>query len=480
MSYAKLNLVAAVLFGIAGGWPCFASEIQYFRSDRGLAGEGSGPLPDRFDAPGALVWRKPVDAGHSTPVLSNGKIFLTTFREADQELALIALDQKTGEELWRRVAPASKIEPYHRTGSPAAPTPACDGEQVYVFFGSYGLLCYDLDGKQRWSHPMGPFQDEFGTGSSPVLIGDKVVLSQDHDVDSFVIAIDRATGRTIWKSARPDAVRSYSTPAVWKREGKDQLLVAGALELAAYDPANGEKLWWVNGLARIVIPIPVPAGDMIYMASWSPGADAGARINLETWEQALVKWDKDKDAKLSKAEINDREVLSRFFRMDLDQTGTLDQAEWDRHSQVFRLAQNAVLALKPTGRGDLTESALVWKYHRGIPYVATPLLHREILWMVKDGGIVTKLDAVSGAVLQEERVPGFGSYYSSPVAGDGKVYFASELGVVSVVADRRDWNVISSHNFGEKIYATPVIDRDRMYVRTEQALYCFQGTSAGN
>jgi outer membrane protein assembly factor BamB len=212
---------------------------------------------------------------------------------------------------------------------------------------------------------------------------------------------------------------------------------------------------------------------MIYMASWAPGGDSARRISLDSWPAALAKWDKDNDGKLSKAEINDREVLDRFYRMDLDQNGTLDQKEWDRHAEVFSRAQNAVLALKPTGRGDLGGRDLVWKYHRGVPYVATPLLDKGILWMVKDGGIVTKLDAATGHVLHEERLPGLGSYYASPVTGDGKVYFASEQGMVSVVANEREWNVISSHDFQEKIYATPVIDRDCIYIRTEKALYCF-------
>jgi outer membrane protein assembly factor BamB len=251
--------------------------------------------------------------------------------------------------------------------------------------------------------------------------------------------------------------------------------VAGALELAGYDPASGERLWWVNGLARIVIPTPVPVGEIIYMASWAPGGDAGRRLALDAWPAALAKWDKNHDGKLAKAEIDDHEVLDRFYRMDLDQSGLLDQKEWDHHAEVFRRAQNAVLALKPSGRGELSESAVVWKYQRGVPYVSTPLLDKGLLWMVKDGGIVTKLDAATGRMLQEERVPGIGNYFASPAAGDGKVYFASESGVVSVVADQPEWRVISSHEFREKIYASPVIDRDRIYLRSEQALYCFEG-----
>jgi outer membrane protein assembly factor BamB len=157
------------------------------------------------------------------------------------------------------VTSVERIEPFHRqTGNPAAPTPATDGERLYVFFGSYGLICYDLAGQKIWEQRLGPFQDEFGSGSSPVVVGDAVVLCRDHDLGSFLLALDRRTGRTLWTVDRPDAVRSYSTPAVWTRGGQKELLVAGALELAAYAPDSGEKLWWVKGLARIVVPAPVP------------------------------------------------------------------------------------------------------------------------------------------------------------------------------------------------------------------------------
>jgi outer membrane protein assembly factor BamB len=162
--------------------------------------------------------------------------------------------------------------------------------------------------------------------------------------------------------------------------------------------------------------------------------------------------------------------------MDLNQDGLLNQQEWERHAAVFRRAQNAVLAIKPSGRGELPESAVVWKHGRGVPYVATPVLDHGILWMVKDGGIVTKLDATNGHLLQEERVPAVGNYFASPVAGDGKVYFASESGAVSVVAAERDWRVLSSREFHEKIYATPALEGDRLYLRTEETLYCFRGS----
>jgi outer membrane protein assembly factor BamB len=160
--------------------------------------------------------------------------------------------------------------------------------------------------------------------------------------------------------------------------------------------------------------------------------------------------------------------------MDLNQDGQLDQHEWERHAEIFRRAQNAMLAIKPQGTGELPPAALLWKHLRGAPYVSTPVLDHGILYMVKEGGIVTKLKMEDGSLLQEERVPGFGNYFASPIAGDGKVYFASEAGSVSILASQADWRVISSHEFHEKIYATPAFGPGCVYIRTEQALYCFQ------
>ena len=448
-------------------------EARYFRWDGGVVAQ-AGSLPGSFDKPSELCWRVPLAAGRSTPTVHRGKVLLTTYDAGAKELATMALDAASGRLLWRSPLVPERVEQTHAVGSPATATVACEGDRVFAFFGSAGLFCYDLEGHKVWEQRLGPFRDEYGAGSSPVICEGKVILNQDHDIDSFVAAYDCATGHVLWKTARPDAVRSYSTPVVWHRDGRPELLVAGALQLSGYDPGSGERRWWVNGLARIVIPTPVVTGTSIFMASWAPGGDPGKRLALDPWTTALAKWDKNHDGKLAREEIDDREVLDRFNRMDLDQDGLLDQQEWEHHAAFFRRAQNAALAIEPKGPGEQGESAVIWKHGRGVPYVATPVLDHGILWMVKDGWIVTKLDASSGRLLQEERLEAFGNYFASPVAGDGKVYFASESGTVTVLAAQADWRIISSHTFHEKIYATPAIERDRIYLRTEQALYCFR------
>src|ERR1051326_305993 len=145
------NLVLACLCAAAsiaastGGPP----DAKYFRSDEGLTGLPAGPLPARFDEPTGPVWRVPVDSGHSTPILCGDKIFLTTYRAGSKELAAEALDRQTGQSLWRQPISAAHIEQTHPIGSPATATPACDGRRVFVFFGSYGLICYGLGGQKN-------------------------------------------------------------------------------------------------------------------------------------------------------------------------------------------------------------------------------------------------------------------------------------------------------------------------------------------
>jgi outer membrane protein assembly factor BamB len=256
-SILKYSLCFAHLTAINIGLAANQSTATFFRSDAGIA-DASSPLPDRFEAPTVLRWRTRVDSGQSSPIVSGERIFLTTWRVSDRELATLALDRKSGKQLWKQKVPADRIEELHPTmGNPAAATPACDGERVFVFFGSVGLICYDLEGRKLWQQALGPFRDEYGASSSPMLVDDKVILCEDHDVDSFLIALDKRTGKVLWKTPRPDALRSYSTPAIWTNEGGKQLLVAGALELASYDLAMAKNCGGSTDSRALSFPLPL-------------------------------------------------------------------------------------------------------------------------------------------------------------------------------------------------------------------------------
>jgi len=475
----RLSSLACAIF-ITTGAAQADEPVAYFRADAGVA-VGEQPLPDKLDDT-TLVWREPLAPGHSTPCISGDGIYLTTFE--NKELATVALDRKTGKVRWRQVAPVVReIEAFHPTGSPAAASAACDGKRVYSFFGSYGLLCYDLEGKLLWSQPMGPFQDEFGSGSSPILVDGKLILNEDHDKDSFLIAIDCATGTTVWKTPREDFTRSYATPIVATFAGKKQLIVVGALQLVAYDVETGAKLWSQDGMARIVNTTPVFDGRSLYVATWSPGGDTDARIGMESWESATKQWDKNADGKLARDEVNNPDVLDRFYRIDLNQDKGLDEAEWKKYARVFELAKNSIQVFRPTlgasgGTGDSTKMSVAWQYQKGLPYVSSPLVYRGIVYLAKDGGILTTLDAESGQLQKTGRLPGAGGYMASPVAGDGKVYMLGTNGNLNILEAGGKWTVLNTHDLAERSVASPVIADGRLYVRTEKAVYCYAASKS--
>jgi len=449
-------------------------ERAWFRREHGVAPAGM-TLPSEFGDGPSRLWRTELPPGISSPCICGDAVYVTTFVAESKELATVALDRTTGTVRWKKVAPATTLEAFHAVGSPASSTPACNGSQVFSFFGSYGLLCYDLDGNLMWERPMGPFQDEFGASSSPVLIQDKVILNEDHDVDSFLIALDQKTGQVVWKTKREEATRSYATPVVFDNHGREELLIAGSLQLAAYNPTDGQKLWWFDGLSRLVDSTPVVVNGEIYFATWTPGGDADERIRMEPFDTALMMFDKNGDGAVGKDELPEgNAILERFFRIDLDQNQSLDQNEWEKHALVFERAQNIAAAIRPGTRGPLPAENVNWTWHRSLPTVPSSVVFEGVLYMVKDSGIITSLDATNGDMLKQGRAIGRGNYYASLVAGDGKVYLISEGGVVTVLSAGRDWSVLGSHDFKERVMATPVIADGTMLIRTDAAIYAFR------
>ena len=460
-----------VIVGCSRALPA-ADEVTYFRHDNGVAAD-SPALTEDFGSDSNLVWRVSLMSGISSPCVCGDRIFVTTFDKESSELATVALDRNTGGTLWTNVVPTERIEDVHQVGSPASCTPACDGERVYSFFGSYGLLCYSMDGELSWERRLGPFQDEFGASSSPILVDDLVVLNEDHDVDCTLTAFDKLTGKTRWEVPRDGFTRSYSSPVLLESANDRSLVVAGSLKLVAYDIETGTPKWWVNGLSRIVDPTPVYADGLVYIATWTPGGDPSSRISMGPYDEALTTYDKNKDGLVAKSELSEGAVLQRFFRIDLDQDEKLSRMEWDKHGRVFELAQNAATAIRPGGKGDVTESNIEWTYRRGLPTVPSSVVYRGVMYMVKDSGIITMLDAATGEMLNQGRARGPGNYYASLVAGDGKVYLISERGVITVLKAGRDGSVLSSHDFGERILAPPALRDGQIFLRTDAAMYCF-------
>ncbi|HJT76985.1 MAG TPA: PQQ-binding-like beta-propeller repeat protein, partial [Gemmataceae bacterium] len=462
-----------LLLALAAAAPAAASDWPQFRgpncSGRAAA---DGPLPAEIGPTVNVRWKAAVPPGHSSPVIVGDRVYLTA--ERDRKLLTLALDRASGKVLWEAEAPAGPLEKIHHIGSHAQSTPAADAEGVVSFFGSYGMLCYDRAGKLLWQRPMGPFKNDFGAGSSPVLAGGRVLLCQDHDQDSFLMALDRHTGATVWKTDRPDFLRGYCTPVLWESGGRRQVVVAGTLRVAGYDLATGKEAWTVHGIARTVCMTPVVGDDgTLYVAGWSAGGDAGARIRAEPFDSVVKRLDKNGNGKLEATELTAGPIAERFTQVDLDKDGSITREEYERFRGLFEKGQNVVLAIRPGGTGDVTATHVAWKNTRQVPFCSSPLYLDGCVYTVKDGGFLSCLDARDGNLVRRDRLPGRGNYYSSAVAGDGKIYVADDKGTLAVVRAGRDWQVLSSADFEESVYATPALAGGQVFVRTAGHLYCF-------
>jgi outer membrane protein assembly factor BamB len=420
-------------------------------------------------------------AGHSSPVLTEDRVFVTGLEEG--RLQTLAVDRSSGRVLWRRVAPRPREEALHERNNPAASTPATDGQNVFVFFADFGLISYGPEGKERWRRPLGPFSVPNGFGSSPILAGGRLVLQVDQDRGSYVMALDPADGAVQWRTERPEATHGYSTPVVFApRGGPEQLILAGSYRVTSYALETGTRLWWSRGPTWQMKPSPTVSATTVFVSGWAPGADTGERQELPAFTEAIRRGDGDGDGKISEPEAVAGGWRHRggWGLVDLDDDERLNEREWE-FFRARRSSHNTTVAIRPgSGTGDVTEEALRWSYEKGVPVVSSPLLYEGLVYTIKDGGILTALDAETGRVVKQARVDGaVDKYYSSPVAAGGRIYLLSEGGTVSVLEPGADWTLLSSSELGEPCYATPAVGGDTLYVRTLEHLYAF-GPAAGD
>jgi outer membrane protein assembly factor BamB len=470
-----------------------AADWNRFRGPNGSGVSSATSLPVDFGPETNVLWKTALPAGHSSPIIVGNRIYLTAaeggvvtgvdrdkITDKDGKLFTLAIDRENGEILWKQQAPRPRFERYQPTNSAASPSPAVDGSGVYVFFGDFGLLGYSLDGAERWRYPLGPFNNVNGHGSSPIVVGNNVVLVCDQDDSGYIIAVNKNTGKLSWKTDRRETTRTYVTPALFEpATGDAQIVVPSANFIASYSARTGEKLWWVYDGGWQPKSTPVVDGERIFVSSWEGG---GGRPDdeLATFAEILKQGDSDSDGRLSEPEIKAVAPRTNFVNTDLDENGFLEDRDWTFY-RARRTSRSALTAIRPDGLGDLTKSgAIAWRLERFLPNAPSPLLYENVLYLVKDGGIFTALDPATGEVLKQGRLAdALDKYYSSPIAADGKIYTIDQTGKATVVEAGADWKILSSNDLAEEVFATPAVTDGRLFIRTRRTLYCFGKKKAG-
>ena len=467
-----------------------------FRGPNGQGVVQADSIPVQFGPESNILWKTAIHTGHSSPVIWNNRIFLTA-NEPDnkKELITLAIDRQNGKILWRRIVKAELEGRFHAYNNPASSTPAADEKNVYVYFGTYGLLCYDHAGNEVWQRKIETPRSKYGMATSPILYEGKVIMVLDGDGGSSrLLAVNCDTGETVWEQPRSLFKAGWSTPMIWRHGDTEELIVAGSKRLTSYDPSTGTEIWWAGGLPQETVSVPV-AGDGLIFAS---GAALGGRgddklDSVGTWKYTVEQFDRNNDNQIQRDEmtegfafiqrpelpkdnpgyglpVRNMDNLLRIF--DHDKNRIISEDEWMQTMSGFAaMSRPNLMAIRPGAKKDARESHLAWEIQRGIPETPSLLYCFGKLYLLRDGGVLTCLEARTGKEFFRQRIGAAGQYTASPIAAGDKIITASVKGVVTVIQIDDELKVLARNDFEENIFATPAIAENKIYLRTVGHLY---------
>jgi outer membrane protein assembly factor BamB len=443
-----------------------AEDWTRFRGPNALGVSPDKGFPIEFGPAKNLAWRTPVRPGKSSPILSAKHVFLTSHE--GEKLYTECFDRSTGKRLWERSVERKSRDFANLLNHPAAISPVTDGENVYSFFKDFGLVSYDASGRERWQAPIGPLVNTMGLGASPVIAGDDVVIVADQLYGSYIAAYDRRNGELRWKTSREET-EGWGSPLVFGAPGAKapSILTVSRGQYGAYSGATGKRTATLSGLSNTIVASPILAGDTLYAFGY--GSDS-----TTPFANRLAQLDKNKDGKLSEDEYGTDAFVRGIAKFKGNRDMIVTEDEWNA-KQLEVMGPNSLFALKIGRDGEARE---LWRFDKSFNgIIPSPLLLDGVLYVIRNGGILTSFDAATGKVIKTGRVEGaISGYSSSPVAAEGRIYLASEDGHVAVLRGAGgQWEVTRVNDLDEPIFATPALSEGQIYLRTGSALYRFGG-----
>ncbi len=484
------SVLVVLSWSILLAFPASADWPQF----RGLNSSGivSGPeVPVEFGPGKNELWSVPLPSGHSSPCVVGDHIFLTAYERDQKKLEVICLDRGSGQILWRRQVAADKIEKGHPSFNPASSSPASDGQRVVAYFGSFGLICFDIGGEKLWEIKMPLTKSYAGNATSPAIVKDRVILYRGNHVDHFLLAVHKETGEQLWKIPQDEPFDSELACTACPIFDGDKLIMHTARSLQAFDIRNG-KLIWVFKCATTATSTPVLAGEEVIVAAWNKMGEPALRPEFPSFDQLVDSNDKDDDGQISRNELPRLMIFHRpdgaeapqngaplrFDHADRNRDGEIDRQEWQKHTadlERFRASYDThgMLAVPLDAKGVIDPDRVRTLQQQGIPEVPSPLFHNGIVYFVKNGGVLTCVDFESGQRLSRIRTRGRGTHYASPIIAGDKLICSAGDGTISVLSLGEKPQVLSVNDMGDSTYATPAVVDGKIYVRTHSKLYAF-------
>jgi outer membrane protein assembly factor BamB len=406
-------LAVSYLVTALGGWCIGADEWPGFRGPAGDGHADTARLPIEWSASQNVTWQTPIHGlAWSSPVVSGNDVWLTTATEEGKELSVLCLDLTSGQvRIDRKVFDVQNPPDIRKYNTYASPTPVIHGGRLYASWGSAGLACLDTEtGETLWERRDLPCDHYRGAGSSPIIHNGKLYLHYDGYDFQYVVALDIATGATIWRTDRPrnfhtdngDIKKAFATPLVINVGGREQLISPTSKGTFSYDPETGDEIWRINYAGFSTAARPLFAHGLVYLSAGFPRSE--------------------------------------------------------------------IIAVRPDGQGDVTDSHIGWSEKKLMPSKPSPLLVGDLMFTIcDDGGVATCLDAHTGEKLWQERIGG--NYSASPIYADGQVYFFCEDGRTTVIRAARELELLAENQLGAGVLASPAVVGDSLLLRTSSHLY---------
>ena len=491
LKWKPFSMLASVAMLLNLGIQETRSEDWHQFRGQNSSGIGSGSPPVHFGPEENVIWSTEVAPGHSSPCIDGKRLFLTSFNAENSTVSVDCFDRMSGEHLWSTPFHVEALEKGHPSFNPASSSPCCDAENVIAYFGSYGLVCLDHEGKLIWEQRLPTAKSFGGNATSPMLHEDRVILYRGNYVDHYIVCFDKSSGRELWKVQQTEKFTGEMACTACPIIHDNKVICHSARSVQAFDIESGDRLW-IAQCATTATSTPVIVGEEVFVSTWNKLGEPDLRPPFPDFETLTQQNDQDASGTINRNEFPKLWIFHRpegieapmngapvsFNHCDKNKNGEIQQDEWKRaieELENFRdgYETHGLLAIPIQSEGHIGADRVRVLTTRGIPEVPSPVAMGNTIYLIKNGGQLSCVDVESGEIIQRMRTQGGGTHYASPLIANDHLYCFAGDGRVSVMKITDRPTIVSVNEMEENVYATPAIVDSVIYLRTHSKLFAF-------